>query len=148
MRIYKRSLSAAEVKVLYSSGSVPFGAVPLVEADISTSEIQQPSVFVDPAFRLEETYVFPNPATGEKRSRFHIECGIADSIELRIYNVTGDLIHEARFPDRPMIINNKYAYEYSWDSSDVASGVYVYTAAAKKSGEKDLKVTKKLAIVK
>ncbi|OGS46244.1 MAG: hypothetical protein A2539_02635 [Elusimicrobia bacterium RIFOXYD2_FULL_34_15] len=58
----------------------------------------------------------------------------------------------------PSIINNpptsnfggasKYAYEYTWDISNKASGVYIYLVRAHKAGEKTIKVLKKIALIK
>jgi len=47
-----------------------------------------------------------------------------------------------------MIKNGKYAYEYTWDITDKASGVYLYLIKAHKSDEDTIKVLKKLAIIK
>jgi hypothetical protein len=69
-------------------------------------------------------------------------------VELRIYDITGALVHEARLEGAPRIIDGKYAYEYTWDGSGAGSGVYIYTAVAKKKGEPDIRVLKKLAIVR
>jgi hypothetical protein len=100
-----------------------------------------------PDFILGEVYFFPNPAVS-KNPTIHMECGIADSVEMRIYDVAGDLVHETRIEQAPQVINNKYAYEYAWDSSGIASGVYIYVVVAKKSGETDIRVMKKLAVVR
>ncbi len=104
--------------------------------------------FVDPTFKLNEAYAYPNPAYNGSRPTIHIECGIADSVEIRIYDVAGELLHDRRIDGPPVIINNMYAYEYTWDSGGQASGVYVYVVLAKKAGDNPIKIMKKLALIK
>ena len=100
------------------------------------------------AFVQGEVYAYPNPAKGGYQPKIHVECGIADSIEIQIYNIAGELVHKDEITTMPIIKNNKYAYEYTWDISDKASGVYLYLVRANKDGEKTIKVLKKLAIIK
>ena len=107
-----------------------------------------PAVGPSEAFVLGESYSFPNPAVGGQRPTLHIECGLADTVEFRIYNVAGELVHQDRVDYRPTIVNNKYAYEYTWDTSGIASGVYIAVIQAKKGGEQDIRVMKKIAVVK
>jgi ligand-binding sensor domain-containing protein len=102
----------------------------------------------DPTFKLGEVYSFPNPAKRGKWPTIHFESGIADRVEINIYDIAGELIHSLEITDKPEVINNKYAYEYGWNVSNIASGVYIYLIRAKKSGEKEIKVVKKLAVVK
>ena len=97
---------------------------------------------------LGEAYSFPNPAYQGKNPTIHMECGIADFVQLRIYDISGQLIHEAGIEDQLKIIDNKYAYEYAWDVSGTASGTYIYVVVAKKAGEQDIRVMKKMAVIK
>ncbi len=69
-------------------------------------------------------------------------------VEVRIYTLTGNLLHDAVLTSPPPIIRGQYAYEYTWDTSRVASGVYLCSATAKKSGEKNIRVLRKIAVVK
>ena len=99
-------------------------------------------------FKLGEVYSYPNPAKRGKTPTIHIEVGLADILEVRIYNVAGELVHSAEISgSNYKTINNKYAYEYNWDVSNIASGVYIYLVRAKK-GEATIKEMKKLAIIK
>lgn len=101
-----------------------------------------------PDFILGEVYSFPNPIVGaSQRATIHVECGVADVVEIRIYDIAGGLIKEVTIDQEPKVINNKYAYEYAWDTSGVASGVYVYVVRAKKD-ENVLKIVKKIGVVK
>ncbi len=98
-------------------------------------------------FTEGETYVFPNPAKAGKKPTIHVEVGIADRVEIYIYDVAGDLQHSAEITEAPSIINGTYAYEYEWNVSNVASGVYICRIIASKNGDK-IKITKKFAVVK
>jgi len=100
-------------------------------------------------FKLGDFYSFPNPAKYGKNPTIHFECGIADGVEIRIYDVAGDLIHSKELlGNQWTTVGGKYCYEYTWDISDVASGVYIYCIQAKKSGYPEIKVKKKLAVIK
>jgi hypothetical protein len=101
----------------------------------------------DVAFELGEVYCYPNPAK-QAGPTLHVEAGIADEVEIRIYDVSGAMVHEARLTGQPQIVDGKRAYEYPWDVSHVGSGVYIGTIAAKKSGYPTLKAVCKCALVK
>ncbi|MBI5573839.1 MAG: hypothetical protein HY919_04720 [Elusimicrobia bacterium] len=102
----------------------------------------------DATFALGEVYSFPNPAKRGKCPTLHIECGVADWVEIRIYNIAGELVDSTEIRNQPMEVRDKYAYEYNWDISDIASGVYIYIVRAKKGGEHDIKKTGKIAVIK
>ncbi|MBN1824261.1 MAG: hypothetical protein JW803_08085 [Endomicrobiales bacterium] len=107
------------------------------------------AISADPEFVLHETYSYPNPAKEGKKPIIHIECGLADSVSVRIYNVAAELVHEASIDGGSAVIkNNAYCYEYPWDVTDTASGVYIYVIRAEKSGKDAIKVIKKLAVIK
>ena len=101
-------------------------------------------------FRLGEVYVYPNPAKGSDLPVFHMECGIADSVNIKIYTVSGREAHEVALTAIPAIIDDgngqSYAYEYAW-RSHIPSGVYLYYIEAQKGGQK-LKKTGKFAVVR
>jgi len=101
----------------------------------------------DPTFKLRDVYSYPNPAK-QTNPTIHIECGIADKIEIKIYNIAGELVHKTTLTGSPKLIRGKLAYEYEWDTKDVSSGVYIYYVYAEKSGEKPIKLVKKLAIIR
>ncbi|MDD5687084.1 MAG: hypothetical protein PHE88_04545 [Elusimicrobia bacterium] len=101
------------------------------------------------AFVLGEIYSYPNPAKNGKTPTIHIECGIADKIEIKIYNIAAEHVHSVELNGtQPLTINSKYCYEYNWDISNVASGVYIYVIRAKKAGYPDIKATGKAAVVR
>jgi hypothetical protein len=69
-------------------------------------------------------------------------------VKVRIYNDIGEFIHEANLSEISGATDNAYFYEYVWDVSGVASGTYIYTVTAQKSGAADIKATHKLAVIK
>ena len=104
----------------------------------------------DASFKLGEVYCFPNPAK-KTNPTFHMEVGIADKVQLYIYDVSGSLIHETLISGLPQIIDDgqgsQYAYEYIWNASNIASGVYIYRVKAEKNG-KALKKNGKCAVIR
>ena len=102
----------------------------------------------DSTFQLGEVYAYPNPAKPPYMPTLHIETGLADEVQIRIYDVSGGLVHEASLSDAPAVIDNKYAYEYRWDTSGVGSGVYIYAITTKKSGFPDIRASGKSAVIK
>ena len=69
----------------------------------------------DSAFKLGEVYCYPNPAK-KTNPTFHIETGQADKVELKVYDIAGDIIHETVLTGLPQVIDDgkgpQYAYEY------------------------------------
>jgi len=110
-----------------------------------------PSSFMAPlspsaAFRLGEVYVYPNPAKGGAVPVFHLEFGLADKVELKVYSVAGTLVHERTLTGPPQVTSPAYAYEYAWEGH-IASGVYYFTVEAERAGSK-LKSRGKFAVVR
>jgi hypothetical protein len=105
------------------------------------------TVEYDSTFKLGEAYAYPNPAI-QKNPSLHLECGIADSVEIRIYNEMGERVQQADLRGLPSVINGKYAYEYTLDADALGSGVYLYVIQARKGGETDVRASGKLAIIK
>ncbi len=103
----------------------------------------------DPSFVLGEVFSYPNPARGVVSPTLRVRCGLADSVQIKIYDISGQRVHDAEITgSAAAVINGQYAYDYSWDARDMASGVYIYTVTAKKSGFPDIRVIKKLALIK
>lgn len=107
------------------------------------STVNAVNVFTDKKDEFEkgEIYVFPNPAKVEDPT-FHLEFTNADKIKLAVYNIAAELIFEKE------VLNPRDVYEWNWDTSGIPSGVYIYVARALKQGEKNIKVIKKLALIK
>ncbi|MBI4397208.1 MAG: T9SS type A sorting domain-containing protein [Elusimicrobia bacterium] len=102
---------------------------------------------VDPSFRFQNVYAYPNPARKTNPS-VRVEVGVADSVQISIYDVSGRLVHEAVVTDAPAEAEGRYVYEYVWDAADAPSGIYLVSVRALKAGEKDILKTLKLAVLK
>ncbi|MBI4802202.1 MAG: right-handed parallel beta-helix repeat-containing protein [Elusimicrobia bacterium] len=113
--------------------------------------VQEKPLEVPANFELGEIYAFPNPAKRGINPAIHIEAGIADRIDINIYDITGQLIKSAILTGSPQLIDDgqgaEYAYEWTWDASNTGSGVYIYVVKAHKNGE-TLKAIRKLGIIK
>ncbi|MFH2070005.1 MAG: hypothetical protein ABIJ11_02175, partial [Elusimicrobiota bacterium] len=113
---------------------------------MSTALLQPSS---DGEFKLGEVFAYPNPAKGGMKPTLHIEVGAADRVEIKIYNIAAELVHTAEIAGTNYkTINTKYCYEYTWNVSDIASGVYIYCVIAEKQGYSPIKVIKKVATIK
>jgi hypothetical protein len=106
------------------------------------------------AFELGEVYAFPNPAKGGTGTTIHVEAGLAQGLDIRIYDISGRLIRSESLSAAPQLIDDhsgrgaQYAFEWKWDVSGVPSGVYVYVVTAHMSGHSDLRTMKKVAVIK
>lgn len=106
---------------------------------------------LDGAYRLGEVYAFPNPAKRGKKPTVHVEAGIAESVEFRFYDVSGELVHRSEIRGTPQIIDDgqgeEYAYEYSWEGA-IPSGTYLCVVTARRSGAPDLKRICRIAVIR
>ncbi|MBI4656546.1 MAG: right-handed parallel beta-helix repeat-containing protein [Elusimicrobia bacterium] len=113
--------------------------------------VQEKPLEVPANFELGEVYAFPNPAKRGINPTLHIEAGIADKIEINIYDITGQLIKSVTLTGNPQLIDDgqgaQYAYEWTWDVSNAGSGIYIYAVKAYKNTG-TLKAVKKLGIIK
>ena len=66
------------------------------------------------ALNFGEVYAFPNPARGGQNPTLHIEAGSSDKVEIRIYDVTGELVHSATLRGPPLIINDGQGAEQAF----------------------------------
>jgi hypothetical protein len=107
----------------------------------------------DASFRFNDAYAFPNPSCRGQNVTVRLQCGVADSVDLCVYDASGHRVHNACFPP-PKIMDDgngkgpQYTYDYCWDVGGMGSGVYLYLIRAKKLGERDITKTVKGAIVK
>lgn len=87
-----------------------------------------------------EVYAFPNPARPGSNPTFHVEAPGADTVAIRVYDVSGARRHEKT-------VTGSSPFESAWDVSGVASGVYYYVIEASGGGTSRRK-TGKLAVIK
>ena len=108
----------------------------------------------DPTFVFRDLYAFPNPATRSKKPTIRLQVGVADSVDIHFYDVSGANVGRASVTTPPAVLDDgngkgpQYTYDYTWDTSGVGSGVYIYAVTAKKGGYPDIKRVKKVGVVK
>ena len=86
------------------------------------------------ALKLGSIYAIPTPAIGVKHPLIHIETGLADKVEIKIYSPEGSLIEEAVVTAPAKVINDRHVYEYRFASEKTPSGTCAYTVKAFKAG--------------
>ncbi|MFH1784759.1 MAG: discoidin domain-containing protein [bacterium] len=92
---------------------------------------------------FNEVYSYPNPAK-RINPTIHIDTTVSvDTIEISIYDIAGDLVHSANLDGSSISIGGNSVYEYTWDVSNVASGIYVYRIRTEQTT-----VVKKIAVIK
>ncbi|MFC1521730.1 NosD domain-containing protein [Elusimicrobiota bacterium] len=132
--------------------AVALGGAGTIDTNASSMKSAQIQMSANQDFVLGEVYAFPNPAKRGKKPTLHIEAGLADKVDIRIYDIAGDLVHEASLAETPQVIDDgngeNYAFEYEWDISNIQSGVYIYSVTAQKDGHKNLMKAGKCAIIK
>ena len=130
-----------------------FSPTSLSPSAASVSPASAQALAADPAFTFRDFYTFPNPVRRSEKPTIRVQVGLADSVDLRIYDIASELIHRASLSS-PQIIDDgngkgpQYTYDYTWDSSWVGSGVYVCAVTAKKGGQADITRIRKIGILK
>ncbi len=105
-------------------------------------------------FSLRTAYVFPNPSRNSQAVTFRIQPGLADSVTVRVYDISGRKIHESASFTGPTLFDDgnglgaQQTYDYAWGVSGVGSGVYIYAIIAKKAGQRDIVTKGKVAVIK
>lgn len=103
---------------------------------------------------FKSLYAFPSPIRGPGAVTFRVQPGLADTVAVRVYDVSGRKIHEsASFVDRGAFddgngLGPQFTYEHNWDVSGVGSGVYAFVVTAKKAGQSDVRKSGKVAVIK
>jgi DNA-binding beta-propeller fold protein YncE len=123
------------------------GEVLTVQDSFRLSPGRITKTLADASFGLRNAYAYPNPAQGVSPV-FRVEVGAADRLLLQVFDVSGSLVHEASLDRPPELVGNAYVYEYRWDASAVASGVYLVSVRAQKAGQDDIRTTFRTAVVK
>lgn len=115
-----------------------------------------PAMVDDPSFAVHASYAFPSPSRGGAPVVIRLQPGLADSVSVRVYDLSGRLVHESSdFRNRGGIDVNdgsgngsQYTFEHTWDVSGVASGVYKYVVTGHKAGAGDISATGKVGVIK
>ena len=78
--------------------------------------------------------------------KIHFNCGVSDaSVRLSIFTIAGERVFGCDISGSYVAAKN--AYEYEWDTSGKASGVYIYLIRADRNGI-GLQKTGKMAVIK
>ena len=85
-----------------------------------------------------DTYVYPNPVRSS-RARFHVNVPLRARVELKIFDIAGDLVRSQSFGERESTISSNFCttdgptcvLEWDWDLKNdhgrkVAPGTYMY----------------------
>ncbi|OVE78080.1 hypothetical protein BVX98_01315 [bacterium F11] len=104
----------------------------------------------DPTFQLGDVYAYPSPAKAGQKPIIHVESGLASQLDIKVYDVSGELVHEASLTDPPKIVDDgqgpQYAYEYSW-TGDIPPGVYRFIIEAQDNNGGVLKESANLTVI-
>ncbi len=113
-----------------------------------------PLAIADPTFTFHDAYAFPNPVRGTSVVTIRMQTGLADSVEVHAYDVTGRRVYSSsNFTLNPALDDGngkgaQYTYDNVWDISGVGSGVYTYVLTAKKAGASDIHKSGRIGVVK
>ncbi|MCM2304457.1 MAG: hypothetical protein NDJ72_07120, partial [Elusimicrobia bacterium] len=108
----------------------------------------------DPTFAVHAAYAFPNPSRGAAPVVIRVQPGLADSVSVRVYDLSGRMVHESsNFTNRGGVddgngFGSQLTFEHTWDVSGVGSGVYNYVLTGRKAGAGDIKATGKVGVIK
>jgi len=107
----------------------------------------------DPTFAVHAAYAFPNPSRRAEPAVIRIQPGQADSVSVRVYDLSGRMVHESgdfrgRSFDDGNGFGNQFTFDHTWDVSGVASGVYHFIVTAHKAGASDIRASGKIGVIK
>jgi uncharacterized repeat protein (TIGR01451 family) len=108
----------------------------------------------DQTFAFHAAYAFPNPVRGTNAVTIRIQPGLADSVEVRVYDLSGRKIHSSSDFKVNLALDDgnglgpQVTYDHVWDISGVGSGVYTYVITARKAGHPDIHKTGRVGVIK
>ncbi|MBI5743263.1 MAG: hypothetical protein HY952_01815 [Elusimicrobia bacterium] len=100
------------------------------------------------AFKFRLVYAQPNPAIGMKHPVIHIEAGLADKVEVKIFDGSGALLEEATITDAPKNINGAYVYEYRFASENTPNGTCAYKVRAYRAGKEPIETSGNMVFIR
>lgn len=115
-------------------------------------QVQGPSAGIGVAaaideFYFREAYAFPNPVRGASAVTLRIQPGLADAVEVRIYDLAGRKIHSSS-DFRFSVTGGEDTYDHAWNVSGIGSGVYAFVIRARKAGQTDIVRAGKIGVIK
>ncbi|MCB4790573.1 MAG: hypothetical protein LHV68_01680 [Elusimicrobia bacterium] len=103
-------------------------------------------------FKLRQVYCYPNPYrsnSGAPGQFICAEVGIADSLEIKIFNIAGELVQAGTISGGDyQVSGGEYSYEFPVNVKGLASGIYLYRVRVVKAGYPAFTVIEKLAIIR
>lgn len=159
-----RGISENELKVFYWNKSLgdwePLPSivdkqnktVTAFTSHFSGYQVQGPSAGIGIAaaiddFYLREAYAFPNPVRSASAVTLRMQPGLADSVEVRVYDLAGRKIHSSS-DFRFSVVSGANTYDHAWDVSGIGSGVYAFVIRARKAGQADIVKMGKIGVIK
>lgn len=106
-----------------------------------------PSPAASPEFIFGDLYAFPNPSRRGQRVTIRLLTGIADSVDVRVYDLSGRYLAGGA-ADPPSAVGDAYVSDFHWNVSDAGSGIYLYTVTARKAGHPDVVRTGRIGVLK
>jgi hypothetical protein len=113
-----------------------------------------PTSIAQDEFYFRDAYVFPNPSRGGAFITFRIQPGLAETVEVRVYDLAGRKLHDSSdftFLGAVDDGNGKGAqdtYDHVWSVGGVGSGVYTYVIKASRGGQKPIVKSGKVGVIK
>ncbi|PIR18944.1 MAG: hypothetical protein COV48_04730, partial [Elusimicrobia bacterium CG11_big_fil_rev_8_21_14_0_20_64_6] len=113
-----------------------------------------PSSPNDPSFAVHASYAFPSPSRNSAPVVFRLQPGLADSASVRVYDLSGRLVHESsNFQNRGGFDDgngdgSQFTFDHTWDVSGVGSGVYRFVITGHKAGAGDVSASGKVGVIK
>jgi len=153
LRVHYWNPSSEEWEALSSTVDQDAGVVRALTTHFSLYQVLTgggPAV-ADPSdpWGLGEVFVYPNPAVGGTAPRFHVETGTADRVTIAVFDISGREVHRVVLHGDPGVtgVGSGPAYESAWEGR-IASGVYLFTATAERSGKAPLRTSGRFAVVR
>lgn len=72
-----------------------------------------------------EVYAFPNPARPGQTPVVHVDAGTAETVEVRVYDVSGRLV---------ATLSRSGSGDLAWDGAGAGTGVYLFVVTARNGG--------------
>jgi len=127
----------------------------IVGVNYTTSTVGEMSIMseqktsdINTEFKFGKIFVYPNPAKNGQNPVVHIEVGIADNVEIKLFDISGMLIkNDIISGDNYKTTSGRYYYDYIWNTQDIANGIYLCLIKATKHNYPDIKRIIKIAII-
>jgi len=118
------------------------------------SAASAPSGPNDPTFAVHAAYAFPSPSRHSAPVTIRVQPGLADSVTVRVYDLSGRKVHESsNFTNRGGVddgngFGSQLTFDHVWDVGGIGSGVYNFVVTGRKAGSGDITATGKIGVIK